>query len=230
MVRCMWTLLMMVLAWTVASSRAMAQEKPPGGVTGIDVSHHQGEVDWRKVRADGVAFAFAKASQGTSSGDPAFTRNWEGMKAAGVIRGAYAFYVAGASPEEQAQDFIRRVQLESGDLPPVVDIETMGGVPEAQQQLMTDLQAYLSALIDHYGVRPIIYTGPAFWESYGNENFSDHPLWIAEYASRPRIPTGWQSWTFWQHSDSGSIDGVTGAVDLSHFNGNIATLQTLLLK
>ncbi len=195
-------------------------------LNGIDVSHYQGDIDWAKVKAAGTSFAYAKAAEGNSSGDSKFAQNWDGMKQSGILRGAYDFYVVGDDPQTQAQNFMNRVTLEAGDLPPMVDIETEKAGAESDASLIADLHAYLKTLSAHYGVDPIIYTGPSFWNAHLDGSFSGYPLWVAEYGvSQPKSVTGWTFWTMWQYSQSGSVDGISGAVDLDYFNGSLEQLK-----
>lgn len=200
-------------------------------VNGIDVSHYQGDIDWTQVKASGVVFAYAKAVQGDDGLDPDFARNWSGMKDAGLLRGAYDFFVVGDDPATQAQDYIGKVMLDPGDLPPMVDIETESAGVESDPGQIADLHSYLETLTAHYGVTPIIYTSPGFWNSYFDDSFSDYPLWVAEYGvSAPKEVTGWTVWTIWQHSQSGSVPGISGAVDLDYFNGALSQLEKFTLK
>lgn len=211
------------------SAAAESVAPQAGSPAGIDVSHFQGTVDWQKVRQAGIAFAIAKATQGDGYEDPMFRVNWPAMKAAGLIRGAYDFYDVADDPATQAREFISRVSLEAGDLPPVVDIETMNGAADTIAGLAADLRTYLDLLSAHYGVKPIIYTGPGFWNAHVNESFGDFPLWVAVYADAIELPHGWSTWTIWQHSQTGTIEGVDGAVDLDRFNGDREALEALTL-
>src|SRR3990172_4519727 len=92
-------------------------------VVGIDVSNHQGVIDWPKVRASGIAFAYIKATEGGDFRDKSFERNWQDSAKAGMPRGAYHFFTACKSGAEQAGNFIAAVPRESGSLPPVIDVE-----------------------------------------------------------------------------------------------------------
>lgn len=215
---------------TDASAEAPADEgtKP---VPGIDVSHYQGDIDWATVKASGVVFAYAKAVQGEGGPDPDFSRNWSAMKEAGLMRGAYDFYDVGEDPAAQAQDYIKLVQLDPGDLPPMVDIETENAGAEANASLVSDLHSYLKTLSEHYGTNPIIYSSPGFWNDHFDDSFSDYPLWVAEYGvSEPKAVTGWTYYTIWQHSQSGSVDGISGNVDLDRFNGTLSELEKFQLQ
>ncbi len=218
------------------ASAAMLVALSPGAViaervNGIDVSHYQGDIDWSAVAGAGVVFAYAKAAEGDTGGDSAFARNWQGMQAAGLLRGAYDFYVVGDDPETQAQDFISRVTLVAGDLPPMVDIETESRGAESDPALIADLHRYLEILSAQYGVAPIIYTSPGFWNAHFDDSFSDYPLWVAEYGvTAPKAVTGWSVWTIWQHAQDGAVAGISGAVDLDHFNGSLEQLRKFTVK
>jgi lysozyme len=201
---------------------------PPSRLTGIDVSHFQGAVDWPAVKAAGCAFAFAKATEGAGIFDPDFHANWTGMKAAGLMRGAYHFYRAEQPAEQQAAHFLSAVQLVPGDLPPVLDIEVNDGV--TGEQLVGGVQTWLDAVEPVAGVAPIIYTNAAFWDAHFNDQFGQYPLWIAHYTYAPApspLPVGWTVWTFWQYSQSLTIAGVRGDADHDYFNGPLSQLQAL---
>ena len=117
---------------------------PVKKVHGIDVSHHSGAVDWTKVKAHGHTFAFVKATEGMDDPDPMFAAHWPAMKKAGLIRGAYHFYVTEDDPGKQAKFFIQTVTLKKGDLAPVVDIEILG--KSTQPDLVSRFQTFLEIL------------------------------------------------------------------------------------
>lgn len=190
---------------------------------GIDVSHFQGNVNWQSVKSAGQAFAFAKATQGTTYTDPMFSANWGSMGNAGVLRGAYHFFQASEDAAAQADYFLKVVSLASGDLPPVIDVEITDGV--SQEALQSGVLTWLQTVQEKTGITPIIYTGPSFWNEYFSASFGSYPLWIAQYGvSSPTLPRGWSGWHFWQHSESGSVEGVSGSVDLNFFNGSLQQL------
>lgn len=200
----------------------------PSRLTGIDVSHYQGAVNWGAVKAAGCAFAFAKATEGTGIVDSEFAANWSGMKAAGLARGAYHFFHASEDAAEQASHFLATVRLQPGDLPPVIDVEVSDGVENSV--IVSGVQTWLDAVEQSAGVVPIIYTAAAFWNAHLDGGFGRYPLWIAHYtsASAPNpLPEGWTQWTFWQYSQSLTISGVSGAADHDYFNGTTADLRTL---
>jgi lysozyme len=205
----------------------MADQSAECQATGIDVSHFQGTVNWPEVAGSGASFAFVKATQGITYVDPHFTVNWPAMKSAGLLRGAYHFYEPADDPHSQAQHFLSTVSLEPGDLPPVLDVEINGGVSDGQ--LWSGVSTWLQVVQAATGRQPIVYTAPGFW----NGNSPDlaltcHPLWLADYASQPTLPEGWSTWQFWQHSQTGTVPGVSAAVDLNLFNGTVQQLHEWL--
>ncbi|HEX8147368.1 MAG TPA: GH25 family lysozyme [Pyrinomonadaceae bacterium] len=204
---------------------------PPSRLTGIDVSHFQGHVDWQAVRAAGCVFAFAKATEGTGVTDPFFAANWAGMKAAGLLRGAYHFFRAAEPAAEQAAHFLSTVRFEPGDLPPVLDIELNDGV--TGEPLVGGVQTWLDAVEPAAGATPVVYTNTPFWDAHFNEQFGSYPLWVAHYTSAPApspLPVGWSDWTLWQYSQSLHVNGVNGAADHDYFNGTLQALQALAIK
>ncbi len=195
-------------------------------LTGIDVSHYQGTVNWRDVKAAGCAFAFAKATESTSIVDSQFAENWDGMKSAGLVRGAYHFFRPEQDAVAQANHFLQVVQLEAGDLPPVIDIELNDGVTGGV--LIAGVGNWIDTVAQATGTTPMIYTAAYFWNEYMNDGFGKFPLWIAHYGATPQpLPHGWADWTFWQYSQSLSIAGVNGAADHNYFNGSLSDLQAL---
>lgn len=199
-------------------------------VYGVDVSHYQPEVDWQQVRENEVAFAFVKATEGKSLKDKQFQNHWEGAGAAGVIRGAYHFYLPYLKPELQAENFISTVTLAPGDLPPVLDVEVRGRQPVAQ--LRKDLKVWLAQVEKAYGAKPIIYTGYNFYQEYLAGHFDEYHLWIAHYKV-PKLKLE-KSETlrlaFWQHTDAGAIKGIAGKVDCNVFHGSMRELRSMCIS
>jgi len=201
--------------------------------TGIDVSkwQHGATLNWQKVRADGVTFAFIKATEAANYTNAHFAGDWAGTRRAGIYRGAYHFARPSVgSAQRQARYFVRKAGTFKGRgvLPPVLDLESDGRLSDERLRVWT--RNWLETVTRLTGRKPIIYTSPYFWESQlGNaRNFTDYRLWVAHYStSRPRVPGGWNTWTFWQRSNTGRINGISGAVDINRFNGTRAQLAAL---
>jgi lysozyme len=201
-------------------------------IHGIDVSRYQKRINWRLVQQmqDGgvrIGFAFIKATEGNSFTDEQFARNWQKARAAGLTRGAYLFFRGGNGGIAQARHFMKTVALQAGDLPPVVDIETLNNQEAGTVQL--ELAECLQMLENHYGVAPIIYSNATFYNTHLQSRFSRYPLWVAHYFERHR-PRVSQSWHFWQHTESGRVNGIGNFVDFNVFNGDSAAFKALLLR
>ena len=200
-------------------------------VHGIDISHYQGEIDWKMLAQTRqsqfpIRFVFMKATEGGDFADEKFIANFDSAKANGFIRGAYHFYNPKTEANKQADFFIRSVKLEAGDLPPVLDIEKKG---RNMNKLRDDLMIWLQRIEKHYGVKPIIYTSYKFKTRYLNDSvFNSYPYWIAHYYVDSVEYIG--DWAFWQHHDAGTLPGIDEQVDLNIFNGSIQQLDSLRIK
>ncbi|HWV99202.1 MAG TPA: GH25 family lysozyme [Candidatus Acidoferrum sp.] len=199
----------------------------PYGTTlpGIDVSQFQGTINWSNVKAAGIVFAYAKATEGTSFTDPEFSANWAGMKAAGVFRGAYLFFHSNVDPTTEANHFLNVMgTIQPGDFPPMLDVEVTDG--QAAGVIAANLMTCANRIQAATGRAPVIYASPAFWTgSVGSTGFSGLPLWVANWGvTCPGMPVGWTNWAIWQYSDTGTVAGISAAVDLDELNGSIGEL------
>ena len=193
-------------------------------IHGVDVSHYQGEIDWNVLAAQNIQFAYIKATEGSSHVDEHFTKNYEEARQAGLRVGAYHFFSYDSSGITQAENFIDTVENFDGMLPPVVDVEFYGNKeenPPAPEEVYPQLQAYLDAVEDAYGMRPMIYATNESWELYVQEQFEDYPLWIRDIWKRPKNSV---DWTLWQYTNRGRLKGFSGGepyVDLNVFAGTV---------
>lgn len=195
-------------------------------VKGVDVSVYQGDVDWAAVKAAGVDFAIARISDNLYQ-DTKFAQNWPGIKAAGMVRGAYQFFRPAGDPDAQADLVIQKVGLLGpGDLPVTCDVEAADGVSAATYA--ANLTVWIDKVTAGTGKPPMIYTGKYFWNDHVQTSAFNHlPLWIAAWGPPcPDTPDPWSDWAFWQYSSTGSVAGIPAAVDLDYFNGSLADLQS----
>lgn len=201
-------------------------------IHGIDVSYAQGKIDWKKVRSmeeDSVriGFAFIKATEGLLLSDPYFKRNWREAPKAGIACGAYHFFRPKKNGLWQARFFLQNVKMETGDLPPVVDIEVLDGVNPANMR--KELKAFLKHIESKTGVKPLIYTSLSYYQDYLDGYFDGYPLWIAHYY-QPRLKINPNTnWQFWQHSDKARVNGINHTVDFNIFKGDSTAFQRLLI-
>lgn len=202
-------------------------------VHGIDVSYWQDTIDWSMVPSGGFRFAIARINHGDFM-DPQFGPNWDGIRAAGMIRGAYQYFEPTLDPAWEAQVVIDAVgMLGPGDLPVTIDVEAADKVPP--DQYADAIRTWLQLVEAGTGKKPMIYTGAWYWEPYvQTAEFADYPMWHAGYPDAcqppnpgppdcgacPSISDQWTDWTFWQYSSSGSVPGISGNVDLDVFDGS----------
>ena len=198
------------------------------GIYGIDISHHQGNIDWIKLRhamieRSTLKFVMVKATEGADYIDERFYDNFRNAKEAGFIRGAYHYWSIMSTAREQATFFLDNVKLEVGDLPPVLDVENKPE-PMSTEDFQMEILAWLHIVEDKYHTKPIIYTYYKFKEKYlSDERFDDFPYWIAHYYV-PKVEYKGK-WKFWQFTDVGRLPGIYGPVDLNLYNGSLYNLE-----
>lgn len=201
-------------------------------IHGIDVSKHQGIISWKdvkemQVRDVKIDFAFIKATEGIGRIDEQFRRNWFNAQKAGIPRGAYHFFIASKSGKAQAENFLETVQPQKGDLSPVLDVETTNGTSiDVLQQRVSD---WLIAVEKVFHVKPIIYTNSDFYRLFLAGRFDDYPLWVAHYFVQDKPRTA-RNWLFWQHNETGHVNGIAGFVDFNVFNGDSTVFKKLLQR
>lgn len=194
-------------------------------IQGIDVSHYQSRINWDTVAEQGLTFAFVKASEGQTYQDSLFCHNWEEMKRVGLRRGAYHFFRPTVPVSDQIRNFVERVEMQYGDMPPVLDVEVIDGV--SKMMLIHGVQEWLRAIEAQYNIKPILYTNLKFYNKLLAGHFDDYPIWIARYNTRePTLACG-RDWQFWQHGNRGRLPGITGDVDFNVFKGSIWELDAL---
>lgn len=200
-------------------------------VHGIDISHHQGQIDWKalaKAEQDGsgIHFVFMKATEGSDWIDSTFQKNFEEARNNGFIRGAYHFFSNTSSAEKQADFFCSQVKLVPNDLPPVLDVETRGDYSE--DSLRIEVKNWLRKVEAHFGVKPIIYASRKFKERYLTDSvLNTYPFWIAHYYVDSLTYNG--EWALWQHTDRGRLPGIKGRVDMNVYNGSLESLKRFTL-
>lgn len=197
-------------------------------VHGIDISHHQKQIDWEEVAKSKVQFAFVKASEGENFQDSLFCTNWQSLKEVGIRRGAYHFFRPKKSGLFQAQNFITDVKLEAGDMPPVLDVEVLDGV--SSTVLVNRMKSWLNIIESHYRIKPIIYTNLKFYHQHLIGSFEDYPIWIARYSYRKPFFLDGRTWAFWQYGNKGQLEGIKGDVDFNVFYGTEADMEALCYK
>ncbi len=197
-------------------------------VHGVDVSSYQGDINWNALYEQGVAFAFIKATEGSSHIDAYFKENWNNIYRTPLRYGAYHFMSFESPGETQAKNYISTVDNRPGALPPIVDVEYYGEFldnPPTTETVDSILTPLLKDLETHYGQKPIIYTNISFYNKYIKGNY-DNSIWIADLEGNDTLPDG-EKWDFLQYSFEGELEGYSGSekyIDLNVFNGDIQDL------
>jgi GH25 family lysozyme M1 (1,4-beta-N-acetylmuramidase) len=214
-------------------------------VQGVDVSTSQGTVDWAKVKQNGIAFAYIKASEGLNQNSPTraayFRSNWKKTRDAGILHGAYHFFRANQDAELQAMAFVQAIEdvggLQADDLPPMLDVETTDST--AQEMIILRVHRCLDKIGSELNVTPLIYTYKDFWDENLDDSFGDFPFWIASYPDsvniptspkiptrpRPALPSPFEQFVFWQYGSKGLVSGIKTNVDLDLFEGTLQGLK-----
>lgn len=193
------------------------QAKSASNVKVIDVSHHQndrGSIDWKATKADGVAGAFIKATEGGTGIDKKFSSNAQGAALAGLKVGFYHYaHPELNDPYTEAANFYRTVKSFKADFPHVLDVE---GEAAGNKDLTAWCATWLQEVERLSGHPAMIYTGASFAKSYLGKALAKWPLWIAHYGTdKPMANNTWNTWSVFQHTSSGIVKGIVGNVDVN---------------
>lgn len=208
-----------VMSYNSVSSRAphVDIDRSRYPVKGIDVSSHNGDIDFRAVAADTVSFVYVKATEGAYWKDSCFERNFDGARAAGLRVGAYHFFRFDVSGLRQAYNLLDGLHGRRPDLPVVIDVEEWKNVPDVTTADVIDRLAVMADRLKAEGLRVMIYTNKSGYSRFLHRRFDDLELWICSFTDPP---TG-GPWRLWQHSHQGRVRGISGPVDLNTFNGSV---------
>lgn len=212
-----------ILVWQgVVLLNNLPQEQYP--VRGVDVSSYQGEIDLETLSSQDIQFAFIKATEGSSYVDPYFSTNYQNAQATSLRIGAYHFFSYDSSGASQAQNFISNVPAIPNMLPPVVDVEFYGdkekNLPDAAET-QAQLDNLLSALENHYGIKPILYATEKSYRLYLANRYDSYDIWIRNVITSPTLSDN-RDWTFWQYTNRERLEGYNGKekfIDMNVFYG-----------
>ena len=191
---------------------------------GVDVSEHQGQIDWPRVKAQGYDFAILRVgyrgygAEGILKIDQEFDQNIRNAQAAGMKVGVYFFAQAinEQEAEEEANLVLQTIAPYSLELPVVYDPESIlddeARTDHVSGEQFTRNTKVFCEKIREAGYEPMIYSN-MLWEAFelDLEKLSDYPIWYADYEPVPQTP---YDFSFWQYSNEGHVDGIAGNVDL----------------
>ena len=217
-------ILTILFLFCVFSSISLAQS-----YNGIDVSHHQGKIDWQKVAKDTlIQYVYIKATTGVTGTDACYVYNNTNARSNGLKVGAYHYFTSRSSAHAQFEHFKAIAPKEHQDLIPMVDME---GLLEkwSKKQVQDSLQVFLDLCKEYYGKAPMIYGTQRSYNTYCAPRFNKYHLMIGRYGKNQPEIIGKGSYSIWQYSETGHVEGISKNVDLSllhdKYNINILLLR-----
>lgn len=206
-------------------------DKYQENIFGIDVSQYQGNISWNDIVCvedmQAIQFVIIRATAGSDKVDSSFDYNWKETRKNKIIRGAYHYYRPDEDPVDQANNFVQNVNLKSGDLPPILDIEVDPKVI-SHEQLFKNIKIWMALVENHYKMKPILYSGQKFHEKHLIHYFGDYPLWIANYNFF--VEKMKPEWMMWQFTEKGYVNGIKTPVDVNMFQGSYEDLVSFTKK
>lgn len=194
-----------------------------GKIWGIDMSHHQSDVEWEKLCKHKPNFIFFKATEGSTHVDTKYNQNYDNARKEGIIVGTYHFFSYKSNGKAQAEHFLSVAKYNPGDLPLVLDAEYARYMP-SPKIVTKELIDFVKTVTQKTGKKPIVYCNYKYYKQYLEGDLkNEHMLWICDYQKEP---VG--DWHFWQATDQFKIAGVRGNVDFNIFNGTLKKLTELL--
>lgn len=205
-----------VWAWNqfITSPPYIDPERFP--VRGIDVSVHNGLIDYSKVAESGVEFVFIKASEGAEMKDRNYRINYDGARKAGLKVGAYHFFRFDKDGVTQAVNLLDALGSRVPELGIAVDVEEAGNAHNVPLSLIRERLRDMADFLNLKGHRVMFYSNKDGYYEFLIRDFPGYPLWICSFSSTP-INT---DWTFWQYNHHGNVNGIKGDVDCNVFNGS----------
>ena len=201
-----------------------ASAQSADAIWGLDISHHQGTINWRQLAAKKPHFIYFKATEGSTHSDNTYEDNRAQARKYGIVSGAYHFFSFTSPGLRQALHFIRKAKLKKGDLPPVLDVEWKKPMP-AVSAVVREVTTFLNTVEKELGVRPVIYTDCMLFNQYLKSGLKkDYKRWIASYKSKPGCDC-----LFWQKTNSYKISGINGYVDYNVFMGTKTQFRSIIM-
>ena len=193
-------------------------------ITGIDISAHNGEINFSQVAESGIQFVYIKATEGATFKDARFQYNYKNARKAGLKVGVYHFFRFNIDGKSQALNIINSIKGKNIDLPIAIDIEEYTNNKKISTDIIISRILSLIKTLNDNKLPFILYTNKKGFRRFIKNYLKDYPLWICSF-SNPPINS---DWLIWQHSHKGSIKGISGDTDLNTFNGSTAEWEKWL--
>lgn len=204
------------------------QPKEKYSYDGIDVSHHQGNIDWETVAKDtSIQFVYIKATEGATYVDSKYQYNISKANKTHLKVGSYHYFRMTSSPEEQFDNIKQNIKRDKQDLIPIIDVETTDG--KSAISVKKNVLKLSILMQNYYGKLPIIYGTQRSYNTILAPDFNNHLLYIGKYSKDPPSIKGKGKVAVWQFTEKGQVDGINKSVDLCRIMQPF-TLNDLLLK
>lgn len=190
-------------------------------IAGIDVSHHNGDIDWATVKEQGVSFAYVKTTEGETKVDKDYQEDYNLVREQELLVGSYHFFLFNRDGAKQAEFFLFNMLFEEGDLPPVVDVEYSPWNircmdKKVLKERMKQLHRFDSVIYKSTKRHIVIYTNKQGYEDMIRGNFPQCDLWLCDLSGKPNEKK-YPNWLIWQYSHKGKVDGIRTNVDMNVF-------------
>ena len=211
------TIMVVIAGCSRKPATAVYPDRERFPVTGIDISAHNGDVDFKKVKEAGYDFVFIKATEGATFKDKRFLDNYSRAAEAGLTVGAYHFFRFETSGYMQGLNFVNSLRGRELQLPAVIDVEEWTNSAAQPTNHVLDRLNEMIEHLERHGYKVMLYTNKNGYERFVRGNFPGYPVWICSLGDTPADSS---RWTFWQSTHSGEVNGVEGHVDINAFNGS----------
>ena len=191
---------------------------------GIDVSHHNGKINWKQV--PDVDFVYVKATEGTTYVDPMYKQNIKGARAKKLRVGAYHYFRTTSPVQKQFENYKLHVKKSDIDMIPMVDVEECKKWSTVQFQ--DSLMRFIQLVKSHYGKAPMIYSVNTLYNRYCAPRFNNYHLMIGRYGINEPVIKGKGIYTIWQKSEKGVLNGIVKRVDIGVFHPKYSINDILL--
>ena len=191
-------------------------------IHGIDVSHWDGRIDFRRVKEDDIEIVYIKSSEGQSLIDPKFEENYRHAKDHGLQIGFYHYVTARtkAQAKAEAHFFVSVIEDKEFDCRPAMDFEGLFDL--SHKEINKIAREFLEACEYYSGKKPMLYSDASNAASVFDPSLAKYPLWIAQYGVKEPSSNGkWLHFTGWQYTASGRVPGIDGGVDRDFFTKEV---------
>lgn len=182
-------------------------------IIGLDVSAHNGEIDYDKVKAEGIKFVIVKATEGGTFKDRRFIDNVRLAKKAGLKVGAYHFFRFDTPGYMQGLNFVNSIHGRDLDLPAIIDIEEFTNPNLQTTKLVMNRVTEMADYLEGHGYRVMLYTNKKGHSRFITGRLGGYPLWLCSLGSLPDD----MDCDIWQATHHGKVRGVNHDVDINVF-------------